>query len=453
MSNLRGLPSVDQVINQAAVSELIDLYGRPLTIEAVRFVLDSLRQKIREGEPIQLPGLDDVIGQIRGVLEAWLRPTMVPVINATGVILHTNLGRAPLSHSAAQAMAAVMQNYHTLEYDLDSGKRGSRAVHAEALLRRLTEVEAALVVNNNAAALLLCLSALAKRKRVIIARSQLVEIGGGFRIPDVMKQSGSQLVEVGTTNRVHLRDFEEALMEPTALVLRAHHSNYKIVGFTTEPELFDMVQLAHASGVAVLDDLGSGALLDTANFGLAHEPTIQESLKAGADIVCVSGDKLLGGPQAGIVLGKASYVEKIRKHPLARVLRADKSCLAALSATLMHYLKDEAVKEIPIWQMISMGAQQVHERAERWRLGLGFGHVIEGLSTVGGGSLPEETLKTWLLALDGGQVNQQMAKMRAASPAVIARIEDGRVVLDPRTVFTHQEDDLLRVLTTIYAKK
>lgn len=450
MSELRGLPSVDQILKHDKTGELIDLYGRPLTIEAVHFVLDQLRQRIRQGDLSHLPDVNGVIEKADAALGAWLRPTMMPVINATGVILHTNLGRAPLSRSAAQAMAAVLQNYHTLEYDLDSGKRGSRAVHAEALLRRLTGVEAALVVNNNAAALLLCLSALAKRRRVIIARSQLVEIGGGFRIPDVMNQSGAKLVEVGTTNRVHLRDFEEALQEPTALVLRAHHSNYRIVGFTTEPELSEMVQVAHAKDVPVLDDLGSGALLETSIFGLGHEPTVQESLKSGVDILCISGDKLLGGPQAGIVLGKAIYVEKIRKHPLARALRADKSCLAALSATLIHYLKDEAVTEIPVWQMISMTAEQIRARAESWREQLGFGEVIPGLSTVGGGSLPEETLSTWLLSLEGGQPNQRLTRLRAATPAVIGRIEAGRVALDPRTVFPEQENDLLRVINSVY---
>jgi len=294
------------------------------------------------------------------------------------------------------------------------------------------------------------LSALAKKKRVIIARSQLVEIGGGFRIPDVMAQSGAKLVEVGTTNRVHLRDFQEALQEPAALVLRAHHSNYKIVGFTSEPGIDELVQAAHAAGVAVLDDLGSGALLDTAVFGLAHEPTVQESLKAGVDVVCISGDKLLGGPQAGIILGKAQYVDKIRRHPLARVLRADKTCLAALSATLSHYLRDEAVQEVPVWRMIAMPAESVRERAECWRSELGFGEIAQGVSTVGGGSLPEETLPTWLLGIESRQPHQKLAGLREANPAVIARIEDGKVVFDPRTVFPEQEAGMLATIQAVF---
>jgi L-seryl-tRNA(Ser) seleniumtransferase len=343
-------------------------------------------------------------------------------------------------------------SYHTLEFDLESGKRGSRLAYIETLLKRLTGVEAALVVNNNAAALLLCLSALAKRKRVVIARSQLVEIGGGFRIPEVMSQSGAKLVEVGTTNRVHMSDYEQALAESTALMMRAHHSNFKIIGFTAEPELVDMVRLAHSKDVAVLDDLGSGALLDTARYGLAHEPTVQESLAAGADIVCISGDKLLGGPQAGIILGKAALLEKIRKHPLARAVRADKACLAALAATLVHYLKDEAEIEIPVWRMIASPLCQIQARAEKWKQRLGFGEVISGESTVGGGSLPEETLPTWLFAPGGLSPTRWMKMLRDSNPPVIARVENGRVVFDPRTVFEDQEDGLLSALSRIALK-
>jgi L-seryl-tRNA(Ser) seleniumtransferase len=319
-------------------------------------------------------------------------------------------------------------------------------MHAEAVLEKLTGAEAAVVVNNNASAVMLTLAALSKGKRAIIARSQLVEIGGGFRVPDVMKQSGAKLVEVGTTNRVHLRDYEEACSEPTGVVMRAHRSNFKIVGFTEEPELKDIVQVAHRAGVVVVDDLGSGCFLDTARYGLAHEPTVQESLSAGVDVVCFSGDKLLGGPQAGVILGKADLIARIRKHPLARAVRADKLALAGITATLLHYLKDEAEREIPVWQMISMQQGQIKVRAEAWREALGQGEVIESESTIGGGSLPGETLKTWVLALDLKSPDKFMKRLRASRQPIIARTENDRTLLDPRTVRPEQDLALLRIL-------
>jgi L-seryl-tRNA(Ser) seleniumtransferase len=368
------------------------------------------------------------------------------VINASGVILHTNLGRAPLSQATIAAMQNIATGYSNLEYDLEKGKRGSRLIHAESVLQKLTGAEAALAVNNNASAVMLVLAALAKGRRAIIARSQLVEIGGGFRVPDVMKQSGAKLVEVGTTNRVHLRDYEEALSEPTGVVMRVHRSNFKIIGFTEEPELKEIVDVAHEAGVVVVDDLGSGSFLDTARYGLAHEPTVQESLDAGVDVVCFSGDKLLGGPQGGIIVGKADLIAKIRKHPLARAVRADKVALAGITATLLHYLKDEAEREIPIWRMISMEREQIRARAEAWCGALGQGEVIESESTIGGGSLPGESMKTWVLALDVRSPDKFMAKLRASHPPVIARTENDRVLLDPRTVLAEQETALLRIL-------
>ncbi len=373
------------------------------------------------------------------------------MINATGVILHTNLGRAPLSKEAALAMQQAAVNYASLEYNLESGQRGSREVHAEALLTHLTGAEAALVVNNNAAAVLLALSALAKRRAVIISRTQLVEIGGGFRVPDVMKQSGARLVEVGATNRVHLSDYCNAIEESMpALVLHAHSSNFKLIGFTSEPTLAEVIDAAHQKDVPFLDDLGSGTLLDTAAFGLSHEPTVQESLAAGADLVCFSGDKLLGGPQAGIIVGKKALVQKLKKHPLARAVRADKLCLAALSATLLHYLKDQAVSHIPVWQMISQSAEDIQKRAERWQKTLGRGQLVDGLSTVGGGSLPEETLPTTLLVLDLPKPNDLLARLRCGDPPVIGRIESNRAAFDPRTVLPDQEETLLAQINALF---
>jgi L-seryl-tRNA(Ser) seleniumtransferase len=337
-------------------------------------------------------------------------------------------------------MNSVAADYSTLEYDLDKGQRGSRLIHAESILQKLTGAEAALVVNNNASAVLLVLSALASKKRVVISRTQLVEIGGGFRVPDVMKQSGAKLVEIGATNKVRLSDYQSALEEPTALVMRAHRSNFKIVGFTEEPELREIVDVAHKGGVIVVDDLGSGALLDTAKYGLAHEPTVQESLEAGVDLVCFSGDKLLGGPQAGIILGDKALIARIRKHPLARAVRADKTCLAGITATLLHYLKDDAEREIPIWKMMSLTLEQLKVRAEAWRTALGAGEVMMSESTVGGGSLPEESISTFVLALHVKSPDKFLKKLRESNPPVIARTKDDQVLLDPRTVL---DDELL----------
>lgn len=448
MPDLRSLPSVDSLLHLPPVTGWIAAYGRPLALEAVRRVL----AKVREDYPQtgHLPDEAGLLQQIEGTLKAFTAPSLVPVINASGVILHTNLGRAPLSPAATQAMQTVALGYSNLEFDLQAGQRGSRLVHAEALLRQLTGAEAALVVNNNAAAVLLALAALAARKNVVISRTQLVEIGGGFRVPDVMKQSGARLLEIGATNRVHLADYQQAVAEENvALVLRAHRSNFRLVGFTSEPTLAEMAASAHAAHLPLVDDLGSGALLDTARYGMAHEPTVQESLQAGADLVCFSGDKLLGGPQAGIILGRAGLVARLKKHPLARALRADKLCLAALSATLLHYLKDEASREIPLWRMIASPAEELRTRAAAWATSLGQGEVLASLSTVGGGSLPGETLPTFVLALTISSPNRFLARLRQATPAIIARLEENRLLFDPRTVLPEQDRFLLETISSI----
>jgi L-seryl-tRNA(Ser) seleniumtransferase len=360
------------------------------------------------------------------------------------------LGRAPLSKSALESIQKSALNYNSLEYQLEKGRRGSRSVHAESYLKQLTGAEGVLVVNNNASAVLLILSALARRRKVLIARSQLVEIGGGFRIPDVMVQSGAKLFEIGTTNRVHLHDYESALEEESIkLVMRAHRSNFQILGFTSEPTLAEIVDVSHHAGIPVVDDLGSGSLLETSNFGLGHEPMVQESLSAGVDLVCFSGDKLLGGPQAGIILGKSGLINKLKKHPLARAIRPDKLCLAALSATLLHYLRSEAETEIPIWQMISEPLDKIKSRASLWIETIGQGELIEGSSTVGGGSLPGETLPTWLVAINLRHPDKFLSLLRRSQPPIIARLEDDQVVLDPRTVLPDQEDQLLSDLHNI----
>ncbi len=438
---LRQLPSVEALLRQS--DDLIAAYGRPLAVDALREAIEAARATIRNGGPIPTPA--QLTGAARVRLGHRLAPTLVPVINATGVIIHTNLGRAPLSPEAVAALAEAAQHYSTLEYDLAKGMRGSRAAHAEGLLTQLTGAEAALVVNNAAAGVLLALTAIAKSKEVIVSRGQLVEIGGGFRVPDVMKQSGAKLVEVGTTNRTHPRDYAEAITPKTAALLRAHHSNFRIVGFTTEPTLDELAAIAREHDLPIVDDVGSGALLDTAAFGLAHEPTVQESVQAGAGLVIFSGDKLLGGPQAGIVVGGRSLIDKLKKHPLARAVRADKLCLAALTATLLHYLKDEAPRKIPVWRMIAMPLPEIEARANRWARAWG-GQIVDGQSTVGGGSLPGETLPTKLVALSVRSPNKFLAKLRAAPTPVIARVEGDRVVFDPRTVSEAEEAELSKAV-------
>ena len=442
MSDYRHLPSVDKLINSPGGVTWIAEFGRTLTVDVIRTTLDELRAEIKAGEAS--PSEAAIQKKITNSLLISVAPTLVPIINASGVIIHTNLGRAPLSNAALLAAQQVSVGYSNLEYDIKKGKRGSRNLHAENLLKKLTGAEAALVVNNNAAAVLIALSALANRRRVVIARSQLIEIGGGFRIPDVMKQSGAKLVEIGTTNRVHLEDYGQAINEqPIKLVMRAPRSNFALVGFTTEPSIEEIVAAAHEANIPVLDDLGSGTFLDTSQYGLAREPLVRESIDVGTDLVCFSGDKLLGGPQAGIIVGKKEYVTKLKKHPLARAVRADKMALAALSATLTHYLKDEAESEIPIWRMISADQHELGERTKSWATTLKSGKVIKGESTVGGGSLPGESMPTFLLALDVQHPDRFLKQLRENEPPIIGRIQDDMAVFDPRTVFPEQDETLM----------
>ncbi len=443
-SELQRLPSVDKLLKEPRLLELTELHGHTIVVNAIREVEESVREELLGGEG----ELDE-----RNLLELIVaRITVEPedsprkVINATGVILHTNLGRAPLSQDALQAIERTAGGYSNLEYDLEKGIRGSRSTHAHDLLCKLSGAEDALVVNNNAGAVLLCLSALAARKKVVISRSQLVEIGGGFRVPDVMKQSGAHLVEVGTTNRTRLSDYNAPLEDGAALVLRAHCSNFKMLGFTEIPPLEEITELAHRYGVPVMDDLGSGALLDTSRYGLAHEPMVQESIRAGADLVCFSGDKLLGGPQAGIIVGKREMLERIKRHPLARAVRADKLCLAGLTATLQAYLNGQADKTIPVWRMIAVKPEELLSRVEGWIQQLQRGDVIAAMSTVGGGSLPGEEMPTFALGLKMRGLSGFLLALRHARIPVIARVEDGRALFDPRTILREEENDFLQIL-------
>ena len=450
---LRQLPSVDHLLKKDEVQRMVASFGRRNTVDGLREALAEARREARAGGPVRESPV--ITARARALLRTRLTPSLRPVINATGVIIHTNLGRAPLSAAARASLESVGRGYSTLEYDLGEGRRGHRSAHVDELLCRVTGAESALVVNNNAGAVLLVLKGLADGRGVLISRGQLVEIGGGFRVPEVMAQSGALLMEVGTTNRTHLADYAKALEVQhagVALILRAHHSNFRILGFTTEPRVDELTTLGEAHGVPVVDDLGSGALLDTAQFGLMHEPTVQESIKAGAAVVCFSGDKLLGGPQAGIIVGRAACVDPLKRHPLARALRADKLCLAALQATLLHYLKDEAMETVPVWQMISASMSSIERRAQRWRRALKRAglqaDVVDGESTVGGGSLPGEMLPTKLVALLVEHPDNMIAALRENDPPIVARIEEDRLVLDPRTVLVGDDKTLLRAVST-----
>jgi L-seryl-tRNA(Ser) seleniumtransferase len=454
-AELRKLPSVDKLLQHDELIALAEVHGRQVLVDSIRAELDAARQQVLAGQPA--PSLEALVQAVAALISADIRPSLQPVINATGVIIHTNLGRALLSQQAREAMAQAASAYSNLEYNLEAGARGSRYVHAAELLCRLSGAEAAVVVNNNAGAVVLALTALTRGADVLISRGQLVEIGGGFRIPDIMAQSGATMVEVGTTNRTYVRDFEQAI-DPDRIgtLLSVHHSNYQITGFTTQPTLAELADLAHRHNAPFMEDLGSGTLLDTAPFGLAHEPTIQESLAAGVDIVTASGDKLLGGPQAGLIFGKAHLIGKLKKHPLIRALRVDKTTLAALQATLLAYRENRALEEIPVWRMISVNVNSLTRRARKWRAALRNVpqlsslslQVVDSVSTVGGGSLPGQTLPTKVLAISVDSVSALAEKLRHSehTPPVISRIEDNRLLLDPRTVLPEQDNVLIAAL-------
>jgi L-seryl-tRNA(Ser) seleniumtransferase len=430
----RDLPSVDRLLQDERLSVL----PHDLAVAAAREVLDEARRAARNGGLYQAYAVGDLPGLVAQRVADETSPRLKSVLNATGVVIHTNLGRAPLSADAIQAATDAAAGYSNLEYDLAAGERGSRHNLVTDLLRRLTGAEDALVTNNNAAALLLILSTLAQGREAIISRGQLVEIGGGFRIPDVMRQSGAVLVEVGTTNRTYAADFVSAMTSQTALLLRVHASNFLQVGFIHQPSLEELVKVGAEHGVPVVDDLGSGALLDTSRFGLAREPMAQSSVAAGVALVAFSGDKLLGGPQAGIIVGRSAEVARLRRHPLMRAIRPDKLTLAALGATLAAYLRGGAEREIPVWRMICAPPETLRLRAEFLAAHLGASFV-ETRSAIGGGSLPGQTQPSWAVALRADSPDALAASLRNLDPPVIARIENGRVLLDLRAILPEQD--------------
>ena len=454
MTQLRDIPSVDRILASRLLDVEIRTYSREWVVSLVRRQLEKARAEVRQGG--DAPSVEAVAEKTRLSLEGMVRPAPMPLINATGVVIHTNLGRAPLSRAAIEAAVQAAQGYSNLEFDVETGRRGSRQAHLQGLLQDLTGAEAGLVVNNNASAVLLGLSALAEGKEVIVSRGEAVEIGGGFRVPDVLVQSGARLVDVGTTNRTYVRDYEDAVTDGTGAFLKAHASNFRVEGFTAAVEPEELSALGAKLGIPVLHDVGSGSLLATEDYGLAHEPTPQESVAAGVGLTFFSGDKLLGGPQAGIVVGARELVARLERHPLARAFRIDKLSLASLIATLLHYCRGEAEREIPIWRMISTPVQLLEERAVTWAGAISqipgvVARVESARSAVGGGSLPGETLPTRVLAVDASGMGRSPERvlqiLRQANPPVIARIDDDRVLLDPRTVPPEAERQIIEALT------
>jgi L-seryl-tRNA(Ser) seleniumtransferase len=446
--DFRVIPSIEILRQRPGVRALEAQFGADATVAALRAGADRLRARITAGEDI---------GEAAGAVEAFAaaalavqsRGSLRPVINATGVIIHTNLGRAPLADAAIERVTAIARGYSNLEYDLARGERGSRTVHAESLITALTHAEAAIVVNNNAAATLLILSGLAAGREVVISRGELVEIGGGFRVPDVLRQSGATLREVGTTNRTRVSDYTSAVSPATAMFLRVHPSNFRIEGFTERPSLADLVSGARAMNVMVVEDIGSGCLVDD----LADEPSVRASIAAGVDLVCFSGDKLLGGPQAGIIAGRKALVDRLRTHPLMRALRADKITFALLEATLAEYAAGRAAETVPVQRMLHLSADDIEARVQAlagplaaggWRVAM-----LSGTSAVGGGSAPGLQLPTVLLAISREDESPDATerRLRSLDPPVIARIEHDRVVLDLRTV-PPADDAVLAALLT-----
>jgi L-seryl-tRNA(Ser) seleniumtransferase len=453
-SPFRSLPSVSRLLAHRGIRPLVSRMASDTVAELIRQQLQEARRAIAAGH--ECPPTEALVESVLARAELLLQPTLRPVINATGVIIHTNLGRAPLSREAMAAVEAVSQGYSNLEFDLTEGERGHRLVHLETLLCQVSGAQAAVVVNNNAGAVLLALTALTKEREVIISRGQAVEIGGGFRIPEVMDQSGARLAEVGTTNRTYLSDYQQAITDGTAALMRVHASNFRIIGFVESPPLDDLVRLAHEHDLLLLDDLGSGCLIDTSQFGLAAEPTVQDSVAAGADLTMFSGDKLLGGPQAGVIVGREELVARLRSHPLARALRLDKATVAALAATAIHYVRGEALEKIPVWRMIAMPLTTIQRRARRWARAIGApARILHGRSMIGGGSLPEEGLPTRVVAIpahDSRSVTELAQRLRLSQPPVIGRIEHDLLLLDPRTVAPEDDSTLVETVAAALAR-
>lgn len=446
----RKLPSIDDLLNSEQVSNLLESYPRRIVVDALRDAVDSVRDDIAKGG--DAPDCGEIIDKASRMLQKAGSMSLRRAINATGVIIHTGLGRSVLAEEAQKAVAEIARGHSTLEIDVESGKRGSRQDHCESLFKELTGAERALVVNNNAAAVLLAINTLAQGKEVIISRGQLVEIGGSFRLPDIIKRAGATLVEVGTTNRTRISDYQNAITDNTGLILRCHPSNFKISGFTEEASLEELVELGKRFGISVLDDLGSGALIDISLYGLAYEPTVQDSVNAGADLICFSGDKLLGASQAGVLVGRREMVDACRSNPLARAIRVDKLTLAALEATLRIYRYSDPVSEIPTLKYIARPLNDIESQAKRIIRKINAlkidgleASVVLALSETGGGSLPGQSLESRAIALRSGKHSSEdlSRHFRENDPPIFGRIAKDLFLLDLRTVDPQEALDIL----------
>jgi len=450
---LRKIPKVDELLASSEVKRLLQIHPSEVVRQGIRNALERLRQEILRTDDVKAITeerftLSHLLPLFKEEIAKQISSHLRRAINATGVVIHTNLGRSPLSEQALQNLVEVARGYSNLEYDLTKGTRGDRSAHVEEILLRLSGAEGGLVVNNNAAAVLLALNTLAAGREVIVSRGELVEIGGAFRIPDVMARSGAILREVGTTNRTHLKDYEEAIGSNTGLLLKVHTSNYRVVGFTAEVTVEGLVGLGKRYDLPVMNDLGSGCFFDLSAYGLEKEPTAQEAVQAGADVVTFSGDKLLGGPQAGIILGTRDLIERIKTNPLSRALRIDKLTLAALESTLIAYLSEgEAIRVIPTLRMLTVSVEELRKQARRLQRLIrqetdkATVEIISERSQVGGGALPLQAVPTWALAVKPlkGTADALEAELRKLEPPIVARIVDDRLILDLRTI---QEDEL-----------
>ncbi|MGQ9524946.1 MAG: L-seryl-tRNA(Sec) selenium transferase [Armatimonadota bacterium] len=455
---LAAIPAVNEVLQEPEILALLERHPRRLVVEAARDVLQRVRMRVLEGRG-KVPPTRELASQVASLVAAKVRPSIRRVINATGVVLHTGLGRAVMSQQAADAVAEAIAGHCNLEIDSVTGRRGSRDVHTSWLLSYLTGAESGTIVNNNAASVMLILNTLAEGKEVVISRGELIEIGGSFRLPDVIRRSGAVMREVGTTNKTHLYDYEAAVGENTGAILKVHQSNYKMVGFTEQVPLQDLVELGRRRGVPVVEDLGSGALVDLRAYGLSQEPLVQDSVSVGADLVCFSGDKLLGGPQAGIIVGRHHLIQAIKRNPLFRVLRCDKIRIAALEATLRLYLDpDGPATHVPPIRILARKPEEIEaecrallsELPEQVRQRLNA-EVEKGVSEIGGGSLPGEQLPTYLVALrpDGMDAEELARRLRSCDPPVYARVSKEAVLLDMRTVLDGERAQIASALSAL----
>jgi len=457
---LRQIPSVEKILESPELQSEIREFSHPLVAEVVKRVVKKVREEVKRSR--KQVSIQRIIEATKNIVRQQTASALKPVINATGVVLHTNLGRAPLDEESSSFIHHIITNYNNLEFDLNLGKRSQRGTFVETLLCLLTSAEAALAVNNNAGAVLLILTALARDKEVIVSRGELVQIGGGFRIPEILSLSGAELKEVGTTNHTTISDYEDAITPRTALLLKVHQSNFKMIGFAKRPSIGELAELGKKHNLWVVEDLGSGALLRTEDFHLTHEPQVSEALSAGADLVCFSGDKLLGAPQAGIIIGRRKLIERLKKNPLHRALRLDKMFLAGLERVLLSYLKGEATRKIPVWQMITTSLDVLQNRAQKIKEALKKSGIEISIqrsqSTVGGGSLPGETLPTITISIESVSsvdlsADQQARLFRQHSPPIIGRIEGDKFVLDLRTVFPHQDEMIISAIESIFSKE